>query len=351
MKRQFILMLVMAISLLAAVQTLAQNLCTSFACEDVDYGLSEAKILENPQPDVDNLLVNEALIHDRLYWQLNGTVDVHDAPNGAVIRTIDEGFNFVTSLGEQDGWININPGEWILASSLTPTNGIISTFTGVLLSEDELPYPIAWSLINQYPSKIPGGNPVESNGMTWRYTLMYIYDTVEVDGYNWYQIGVDDWVHQHHVAMYIPAERPDEVQTDLWISIDLYEQVLIVYKDDQPIFTTLIATGLDRWPTHEGVYHIYFRKLRKHMSGGQVGDDYYFLEEVPWTMFFDEGRALHGAYWHDGFGYRRSHGCVNLSITDAHWIYQLVADYMGKHASADIEEGPAVYIYSSGKYE
>ena len=118
------------------------------------------------------------------------------------------------------------------------------------------------------------------------------------------------------------------------------------------MFATLIATGQDRWPTVEGVHHIYYRKTRKHMSGGVVGDDYYFLEEVPWTMFFDEGRALHGAYWHDAFGYRRSHGCVNLSITDAHWLYLWVAEtFDGKLTSADVEEGPAVYVYTSDEYE
>ena len=44
-----------------------------------------------------------------------------------------------------------------------------------------------------------------------------------------------------------------------------------------------------------------------------VQDDFYYLEDVPWTMYFDEARALHGAYWHNGFGYPHSHGCVNLS--------------------------------------
>jgi lipoprotein-anchoring transpeptidase ErfK/SrfK len=86
------------------------------------------------------------------------------------------------------------------------------------------------------------------------------------------------------------------------------------------------------------------------MSGGTPGDDFYFLEEVPLTMFFDDGRALHGAYWHDGFGYRHSHGCVNLSITDAHWLYQWVGNEMGSMSSADKEDGPAVYVFSSGEY-
>jgi lipoprotein-anchoring transpeptidase ErfK/SrfK len=99
------------------------------------------------------------------------------------------------------------------------------------------------------------------------------------------------------------------------------------------------------------LFNIYFRRTRDHMSWGTPGDDFYALEDVPWTMYFDEGRALHGAYWHDGFGFRRSHGCVNLPITDAHWLYRWVADeFEGKLNSADREVGPAVYVYSSGVY-
>jgi lipoprotein-anchoring transpeptidase ErfK/SrfK len=221
-----------------------------------------------------------------------------------------------------------------------------------MLPEGELPYPVAWTLVNLYPSKEPGGEPRESNGMHYRYTLVYLYDTVEVDGYNWYQVGEDKWVHQFNVAQISPVDKPADVDTERWISVDLYEQTLVAYQGDQPIFATLVATGLDRWATHEGVFNIYYRKTRKHMSGGIVGDDYYFLEEVPWTMFFDEGIALHGTYWHDAFGYQRSHGCVNLSITDAYWLYQWVAEtFDGKLNSADIEVGPAVYVFTSEKYE
>ena len=52
-----------------------------------------------------------------------------------------------------------------------------------------------------------------------------------------------------------------------------------------------------------------------------VPGDFYYLEDVPWTMYYDEARALHGAYWHNFFGYPQSHGCVNLSDGDAHWLY------------------------------
>jgi lipoprotein-anchoring transpeptidase ErfK/SrfK len=48
---------------------------------------------------------------------------------------------------------------------------------------------------------------------------------------------------------------------------------------------------------------------------------YYSLHDVPWTQFFFESYAIHGVYWHDRFGNRRSHGCVNLSPRDARWLF------------------------------
>ena len=41
-------------------------------------------------------------------------------------------------------------------------------------------------------------------------------------------------------------------------------------------------------------------------------------------MYFANAYAIHGAYWHDEFGNRRSHGCVNLSPRDAGKVYGMV---------------------------
>ena len=348
MRRLFLFAVILSLHTL----TLLADECDAAGdCETTAYGIAEDLILAYPEPEVTQLDYEQDRALDRWYQEVNGTITVHNAPGGEVVRVLDDGFNFVTSLREENGWTEINRGEWVQSDKLVSRGWSVSQFTGIYLPEEGLPYPMAWLLVNLNPSKVPGGLPAESNGMWYRYTRVNLFDEVEVDGFVWYQIGVDKWVHQHHVSKVILLERPADVDTLLWISIDLYEQVVIAYEGETPVFATLIATGLDRWPTREGVYHIYYRKPRKHMSGGVVGDDYYFLEEVPWTMFFDEGRALHGAYWHDAFGYRRSHGCVNLSISDARWLYEWVAEEMGSNASADIEEGPAVYVYSSGVYE
>jgi lipoprotein-anchoring transpeptidase ErfK/SrfK len=50
-------------------------------------------------------------------------------------------------------------------------------------------------------------------------------------------------------------------------------------------------------------------------------------------MYFDEGRSFHGTYWHDHFGFKRSHGCVNLSPRDSAWLYEWA------------DEGTHVYVH------
>jgi len=346
------LLIFLCLTLTASVVYAGEQDCGDVCAEPIRYGMSAAQIAAWQPPDYEQLTVNEDLLNDRTYMRVNGEMTVYDAPNGNLVRTLDPGFNFVTTYGgAQDGWVQINPNEWVPADQLTYANNGLSQFTGVFLDGDYPDYMAAWMLVNSYPSAEPGGTPDETRDIIWRYTLVHIYESVDIDGWRWYQIGADAWVVQTSVAKVLPIERPEGVTTDRWMSIDLYEQVLTVFDGDEPIFATLIATGLPRWPTYEGVFNIYFRQQRRNMSWGVVGDDFYFIEEVPWTMFFDEGRALHGAYWHDGLGYRRSHGCVNLSITDAHWLYRWVAEEMGSMTSADVEpEGPNVYVYSSDTY-
>lgn len=302
------------------------------------------------EPNVTPLTPDRDLMYDRWYHRVTERVEVLDAPNGSPVRIIEPGFNFVTVLSRENGWAEINPGEYINSQYLQDASWVVSPFTGVLLPQEGLDYTMAWVLVNLYPSSAPGEEPSEQNALVYRYTRVNIYEVVTLADGDWFMIGDDQWVHQYHVARVLPLEKPDSVGTERWISVDLYEQVVVAYEDETPVFATLTSTGLPRWPTREGTWHIYFRNPREYMSWGTVGDDFYALEEVPWTMFFDQGRALHGAYWHDGFGYRRSHGCVNLSITDAKWLYDWVAETMGSFRSAEAEEGPAVYVYSSGDY-
>ena len=79
----------------------------------------------------------------------------------------------------------------------------------------------------------------------------------------------------------------------------------------QLVFATVIATGLEPFWTRPGLFQIYQKKETETMRNNDP-TDYYYLDNVPWTMYFDKARALHGAYWRTRFGYPQSHGCVNL---------------------------------------
>ncbi len=96
---------------------------------------------------------------------------------------------------------------------------------------------------------------------------------------------------------------------------------VVAYEDDRMVFTTLISSGLPKWSTNEGLFRIWTRAHADTMSGAMGRPDFYYLQAVPYVMYFDDSISLHGTYWHDGFGYRHSHGWVNMSITDAHWIF------------------------------
>lgn len=315
-----------------------------------EQGLSDAEIGDYPQPAVIPLQIDNNLLYDRIYRQVEGNLAIYDAPGGNLVEDLGEGYNYVTlaGAGTQGDWTQISAEYW-LPSNLLSEDVMISRFAGVLLPEDGTPYPTAWLLRHTYPSLEPGSEDPGDNSMLYRYTVVTIYATVAVDGYNWYQIGIDKWVHQFDVAKIIPVERPEDANTDKWVSVDLYEQVLIAYEGETPVFATLVSSGLSEWSTNEGVFNVYLRRERTLMSGAYGLPDFYYLQEVPWTMFFDADIALHGTYWHDGFGYRQSHGCVNLSIMDSHWLYNWSSDVR----DFTVEDSPdlSVYVYSSGEYD
>ena len=47
----------------------------------------------------------------------------------------------------------------------------------------------------------------------------------------------------------------------------------------------------------------------------------FWIADVPWTLYFKRPYAIHGAYWHEDFGERKSGGCVNLSLLDAKRVF------------------------------
>lgn len=109
------------------------------------------------------------------------------------------------------------------------------------------------------------------------------------------------------------------------ITIDRSEQMLYAFLGSELFLETAISTGLELTPTPRGTFTIYKKTPSRYMQGplpNLVDQQYYDLPGVPWNLYFTEGGAvIHGAYWHDSFGSRYSHGCVNLPTDVAHTLY------------------------------
>lgn len=115
--------------------------------------------------------------------------------------------------------------------------------------------------------------------------------------------------------------------TNKWIEVDLSDQKLKAWEGDSLFLETPVSTGLPATPTPTGEFNIWIKLRSTKMEGGS-GRYYYNLPNVPYVMYFSnsavpgwKGYGLHGAYWHNEFGTRRSHGCVNLPIPVAEQLY------------------------------
>jgi lipoprotein-anchoring transpeptidase ErfK/SrfK len=112
------------------------------------------------------------------------------------------------------------------------------------------------------------------------------------------------------------GDSPDPGNGERWIDVDLSDQLTFAYEGDSLVRTFIVSTGTWLHPTVTGQYNIYV----KYVSAPMWGPGYY-LPDVPYIMYFYDGYGLHGTYWHNNFGTPMSHGCINLSIEDAEWLF------------------------------
>ena len=175
------------------------------------------------------------------------------------------------------------------------------------------------------------------NGM-----VLKIEETILVGDIPWHKIIFDEWLRypeRHKGDWYIvgtyvtivEATGTQEISsttptTTKSILVDRSEQMLYAYDAETLFMKATTSTGLDSTPTPRGVFTIFKKTPSRYMQGPLPNinsDDYYDLPGVPWNLYFTEGGAvIHGAYWHDKFGTKYSHGCVNLTPKEARIIYE-----------------------------
>jgi len=101
-----------------------------------------------------------------------------------------------------------------------------------------------------------------------------------------------------------------------WIEVDLSDQTLTAWQGESVVLHTLISSGRTQYPTVRGTYQVRTKLPLERMIGPG-----YDTPNVPWTMYFYRGYAIHGAYWHNNFGTPVSHGCVNMRVDEAKALY------------------------------
>ncbi|MCP4356499.1 MAG: L,D-transpeptidase [Chloroflexi bacterium] len=297
----------------------------------------QAPTFVKPEPFANSFLPSQ------MYVRQKDLSNVYSEPSmgSPIVRNVGDGFLYATvqAITENEGrlWYQINYGEWMRGEDITVAE--ISNFTGMEI-QGRPERPFGWMVVDYWYSLEPGAEPTADAVKLPRYTFLEVYDAVEdEEGWLWYDIGGGRWMRQTYVSLVDPEKRPDEiVENEYWVEIDLYEQTFAAYVGDQMVYAGLVSSGLNRWPTHEGLFQVWDRHTKTKMSGAEGKVDYYFIEDVPHTMFFDNDIALHGAFWHDRFGYKHSHGCVNMPPRDAEWVF-----YWSEGAPNDLW----IYVHTS----
>lgn len=101
-----------------------------------------------------------------------------------------------------------------------------------------------------------------------------------------------------------------------WIQINLSTQRLIAWEGNKRVYAIVISSGKSSTPTRIGSFKI----QSKHKSTRMRGRNY-DVPNVPYTMYYQGGYGIHGAYWHRRFGTPVSHGCINLAPNHAKWLF------------------------------
>ena len=200
----------------------------------------------------------------------------------------------------------------------------------VLDARNVLPLGYVTSSKTNLYSRTHGGPPRRGRAPGYHH-LFRITSEEDVRGEHYVIASEAEMYRESDVTVLRAATtRPEGVgETETWIDVDLAHQTLIAYEGLTPVYATLVSSGRIRDPedplqTHDtptGLWRVRSKYVTHTMDGDHATDGPYSIEDVPYVMYFELAFALHSAFWHDGFGRPRSHGCVNLAPADARWLF------------------------------
>lgn len=226
----------------------------------------------------------------------------------------------------------------------------------ILIPERRLPYPLGWQRRAWYYSAAPGDygekNYIDAQRIP-RQTMVFIYHSIEAGGEVWHLIGPDQWMRDQFVSvLQIPA-RPEGV-SGRWVALDLNQQTLLALEDDRPVFASLISSGY-YLETTPGLFRIYGRTESMLMQGPPGADPPLYSFRTTWVLFFNGNQGMHAMPYHNDFGMKRSHGCVNVPPGDELWLWNWLAETesawdpsgAGSFGVDYPARAPWIYVYES----
>jgi hypothetical protein len=170
-----------------------------------------------------------------------------------------------------------------------------------------------------------------------------------------FEVDGGKWLSDQDASRIDPARRMPAwgKNGEKWLDVNVTKQTLVAYAGTQPVYATLVssgAAGLDdpalSTATKRGIFRIHTKHISTTMASDEVGEEFE-LRDVPYVQYFEDGYALHGAYWHDRFGVPKSHGCINLAPEDARRLFFFTEPEVpvGWHARLLPLKGTVVFIH------
>ncbi|MFH2007037.1 MAG: L,D-transpeptidase [bacterium] len=179
--------------------------------------------------------------------------------------------------------------------------------------------PLAFALRNAVQYAVQRGQLRASGRTLKRYSIRTVKRLRTVGSVEVVELSAGGLVLRQDVAL---ASRPPAPPLGVgpkeqWVDVDAAERLVFAMRGRRVERVMLTSLGTN---TPRGVFRVQQKLVHKTMRQ-RLGDDPFYLEAVPYVVFWSGDFGFHGAYWHDGFGTRLSHGCPNLSLADARFVF------------------------------
>jgi hypothetical protein len=232
-----------------------------------------------------------------------------------------------------------------------------STFSGWRVPQDlELPFALVRRVeARKWRWKREHKRMSDAGPLAWRSAVELTGQQIFVDDVLHYETKEGFWVDDRHASRIDPPKKWPKwaKQGEKWIDVNISKQTLAAFEGKRLVYATLVSTGeagLDdakgSTATTQGIFRVAAKWATVTMDSDVAGEEFE-LRDVPYVQYFEEGYALHGAYWHDRFGQPKSHGCVNLSPEDSRRLFFWTEPALpaGWHGVRDAKTGTVVWIH------